>query len=336
MDLRTSYMGMKLKNPLVASASPLSRELDSIRRLEDAGVAAVVIYSLFEEEILHEQESLDHYLTRETDHYPEHLTFYPDVGDLLKETDRYLEHIRRVKEGVGIPVIGSLNGISEKGWSDFASKIQEAGADALELNVYYVAADPNRSGSDIERIYLRNLEAVKRAVTVPVAMKLSPFFSSMAHMAVELDKAGADALVLFNRFYQPDILPDKLVAVPSIILSDSHEARLPLRWIAILHGQVHASLGATTGIHTAQDVIKMIMAGADVTMLCSTLLKNGIPRAEQIRRDLEEWMDGHEYESVEQMKGIMSHKTLDNPQAFIRANYIRALKEYRVKSAETW
>jgi dihydroorotate dehydrogenase (fumarate) len=329
-------MGMELKNPLVASASPLSRELDSIRRLEDAGIAAVVIFSLFEEEILHEQESLHHYLTHETDHYPEHLTFYPDLGELHKEADRYLEHIRRVKESVGIPVIGSLNGVSEKGWSDFAARIQEAGADGIELNIYYVAADPDRSGSDIERIYLRNLETVKKTVSIPVAMKLSPYFSAMAHMAVELDKAGADALVLFNRFYQPDIVPDKLEASPSIALSESHEGRLPLRWIAILHGQVRASLGATTGIHTAQDVIKMIMAGADVTMLCSTLLKNGIGRIQQIRKELEEWMDGHEYESVEQMKGIMSHKRLDNPQAFIRANYIKALKEYRVKSAETW
>ncbi len=336
MDLRTTYMGMDLKNPLVASASPLSRELDSIRRLEDAGIAAVVVYSLFEEEIVHEQESLEHYLTRETDHYPEHLTFYPDTGDLQKEADRYLDHIRRVKETVGIPIIGSLNGISEKGWSDFAGRIQEAGADGIEMNVYYIAANPEKAGSEIERIYLENLKTVKRTVSIPVAMKLGPFFSAMAHMAVELDEAGADALVLFNRFYQPDILPDKLEVEPSIVLSESHEARLPLRWIAILHGRLHASLGATTGIHSGLDVVKMIMAGADATMLCSALLRNGIQHAGKIRKDLEEWMDGHDYESVEQMKGVMSHKSLDNPDAFIRTNYIRALKQYRVKSAETW
>jgi dihydroorotate dehydrogenase (fumarate) len=329
-------MGMELKNPLVASASPLSRELDSIKRLEDAGIAAVVLFSLFEEEILHEQESLHHYLTRETEHYPEHLTFYPDLENFHHEADRYLELIRRVKESVGIPVIGSLNGISDKGWSDFASSIQQAGADAIELNVYYVAADPDRSGSEIEQIYLRNLQTVKKTVSIPVAMKLGPFFSAMANMAVALDQAGSDALVLFNRFYQPDILPDALEVSPTIVLSESHEGRLPLRWIAILHGKVHASLAATTGIHTAQDVIKMIMAGADATMLCSTLLKNGIGRIEQIRKDLIEWMDGREYESVEQFKGIMSHKRLENPYAFIRANYVKALKAYRVKSAETW
>jgi len=336
MDLKTTYMGMELKNPLVASASPLSRDLDSVKRLEDAGIAAIVLFSLFEEEILHEQESLHHYLTRETDHYPEHLTFYPDVEDFHQQADRYLEHIRRVKESVTIPVIGSLNGISDKGWSDFAGSIQQAGADAIELNVYYVAADPARSGSEIEQIYLRNLQTVKKTVSIPVAMKLSPFFSSMAHMAVELDKAGADALVLFNRFYQPDILPDTLEASPSIVLSEPHEGRLPLRWIAILHGNVHASLAATTGIHTAGDVIKMIMAGADATMLCSTLLKYGIGRIEQIMQNLLEWMEGREYESVEQMRGIMSHKRLENPYAFIRANYVKTLKAYRVKSSETW
>jgi dihydroorotate dehydrogenase (fumarate) len=336
MDLKTTYMGMELKNPLVASPSPLSKELDSVRRLEDAGISAVVLFSLFEEEILHEQESLHHYLTRETEHYPEHLTFYPDLGEFKREADRYLEHIRRVKESVEVPVIGSLNGISDEGWSDFAARIQQAGADAIELNVYYIASDPLRSGSDIEHTYLRNLETVKNTVSIPVAMKLGPYFSAMAHMALELDKAGADGLVLFNRFYQPDILPEKLEAEPSIVLSEPVEARLPLRWIAILHGQVHASLGATTGIHTVLDVIKMIMAGADVTMLCSTLLRNGIRRAEQIRNDLEKWMDGHGYESVEKMKGVMSHQRLDDPQAFMRANYVRSLKEYRVKSAEKW
>ncbi len=336
MDLKTTYMGMELKNPLVASASPLSRELDSIKRLEDEGIAAIVLFSLFEEEILHEQEALHHYLTRETDHYAEHLTFYPDVENFHQEADRYLEHIRRAKESVAIPVIGSLNGISDKGWSDFAASIQQAGADAIELNVYYVAADPDRSGAEVEQIYFRNLQTVKKAVSIPVAMKLGPFFSSTAHMAVELDKAGANGLVLFNRFYQPDILPDTLEASPSIVLSESHEGRLPLRWIAILHGKVHASLAATTGIHTAQDVIKMMMAGADAAMLCSTLLKNGIRRIGEISKDLLEWMEGHEYESVEQMKGIMSHQRLDNPYAFIRANYVKALKAYRVKSAETW
>ncbi|RJR33708.1 MAG: dihydroorotate dehydrogenase-like protein [Desulfobacteraceae bacterium] len=336
MNLKTTYLGMELKNPLVASASPLSRELDSVKRLEDAGVSAIVLFSLFEEEILHEQESLHHYLTRETDHYPEHLTFYPDVEEFHREADRYLEHIRRVKESVGVPVIGSLNGISDRGWSEFAGSIQQAGADAIELNVYYVAADPARSGTEIEQIYIRNLQTVKRTVSIPVAMKLGPYFSSVAHLAVELDKAGADALVLFNRFYQPDILPDKLEVSPTIVLSDPYEGRLPLRWIAILHGKVHASLAATTGIHTAGDVIKMIMAGADATMLCSALLRNGIERAAEIRKELLEWMEIHGYESVDRMKGIMSHQRLENPYGFVRANYVRALKDYRVKSAEIW
>ncbi|MFQ6040735.1 MAG: dihydroorotate dehydrogenase-like protein [Candidatus Poribacteria bacterium] len=329
MDLSTKYLGLHLKSPLIASASPLSREIDNIKKLEDAGAAAVVMYSLFEEQVMHQENELDYYLTRGTESFAEALTYFPPMEEYNLEPDMYLEHIRKAKEAVDIPIIGSLNGVSLSGWSDYAKKIEETGADAIELNTYYIPTDPSLSSADIENIYLENLKIVKDTVGIPVAIKLSPYFSSMANMAKRLDETGADGLVLFNRFYQPDINLDELEVEPSVILSTSSELRLPLRWIAILYGKIEASLAGTTGIHTAVDALKMIMAGADVTMLCATLLKNGIGRLSEIEKEMTEWMEKQGYESIEQTKGIMSHKSVANPAAFERANYMKALNEYK-------
>lgn len=336
MDLSTAYMGLKLKCPLVASASPLSRELDNIKRLEDAGASAVVLYSLFEEQIIHEQKELDYYLSRGAEHFAEALSYYPSLEDYNLEPEMYLEHIRKAKEAVDIPIIGSLNGISDSGWSAYAAKIQAAGADAVELNIYYIPADASLTSEDVESLYLGNLKTVKEAVSIPVAMKLSPFFSAMANMAKRLDTAGADALVLFNRFYQPDVNLETLKSEPTIVLSAEGEYRLPLRWIAILRGLIRANLAATSGIHNGHDAAKMIMAGADVVMLCSTLLKNGIGWLGRIKEQLGEWAESQEYDSISEMRGIMSHKTTPNPSAFERANYMRALNEFSTLSSARW
>ncbi len=328
MDLKTSYLGMQLKNPIVPSASPLSHNVDSMKRLEDAGASAIVMYSLFEEQIAHEAEELDHYLAYGTESFAESLTYFPEAAEYNVGPDEYVDLVRKAKEALSIPVIGSLNGITSGGWIDYAKKIQEAGADALELNVYYIPTDPNLSGTDVEDRYLEVLHAVKRSVTIPVAIKLSPFFSSLAHLAHRLDLAGADGLVLFNRFYQPDIDLDELEVVPNVLLSTPHELRLPLRWVAILHGRVKASLAATTGIHTAEDVLKMTMAGADVTMMCSALLKHGPNHITEVLSTVRDWMVEHEYVSLEQMRGSMSQKSVADPSAFERANYMRALSSF--------
>ncbi|MBM3242509.1 dihydroorotate dehydrogenase-like protein [Candidatus Poribacteria bacterium] len=328
MDLSTKYMGLSLKNPLVASASPVSKKIGNIKKLEDAGASAVVMYSLFEEQIIHEQEELDYYLTRGSESFAEALTYFPPIDAYNFGPNEYLEHIRKAKETVDIPIIGSLNGVSNTGWSDYAKRIEEAGADAIELNIYYIPTDLSLSGADIENLYLENLKRVKDAVTIPVAMKLSPYFSAMANMAKRLDEAGANGLVLFNRFYQPDINLDSLEVEPGVVLSTSNDLRLPLRWVAILSGKIKASLAATTGIHGAADALKMIMAGADVTMLCATLLKNGIGKVSEIKQDMAEWMEKRGYESIEQIKGMISHKSIANPAAFERANYMKALNEF--------
>ncbi|MDZ7290864.1 MAG: dihydroorotate dehydrogenase-like protein [candidate division KSB1 bacterium] len=328
MDLTTTYLGMKLKNPLVASASPLSRTIDNIRKLEDAGASAIVLFSLFEEEILHETRELDHFLTYGTESYAEALSYFPQPEEFYVGPEGYLEHIRQARAAVDIPIIGSLNGVSTGGWINYARKIEAAGANAIELNIYYIPTDPALSGNDVEGMYLDTLKAVKASVKIPVALKLSPFFSAMVNMARRFDAAGADALVLFNRFYQPDIDLEQLEVVPNIILSTPHALRLPLRWIAILYGQVKADLAATSGIHSAQDVLKALMAGAKVTMMASALLHNGIGHVRQILRDMEIWMEEHEYESVRQMQGSMSQKSVAEPAAFERANYIKALQRY--------
>lgn len=330
MDLRTTYMNMQLKNPLVASASPLSREVANVRAMEDAGMAAVVMYSLFEEQISHETAEVDHYLSQGTGSFAEALDFFPEPEIYHKGPDEYLEHIRRLKEAVDIPVIASLNGASPGGWTHYAQLMAEAGADALELNVYHIATDPTVSGAQVEQLYVDVLSEVKQLVNIPVAIKLSPFFSSMAGMAKQLDLAGADALVLFNRFYQPDFDLEELDVVSNVILSTPMAARLPLRWIAILHGRISADLAATSGVHQAEDVLKMLMAGASVTMMCSALLKNGIGHAWRVLDEIKAWMEEREYISVSQLQGSMSQAACSNPEAYERANYMRALNTFEM------
>lgn len=330
MDLSTKYMGLKLKNPIVPSASPLSKTVDMVKRVEDAGASAIVVYSLFEEQITHEAGELDHYMSYGTESFAEALSYFPNASEFNFGPEEYLRHINNLKAAVSIPVIGSLNGVSAGGWLKYAKQIEEAGADALELNVYYIPTNIEKDGAVIEEIYLRDLNKIKKNLKIPVAMKLSPYFSSMSNMAKKLDDAGADGLVLFNRFYQPDLDLVDLEVVPNLELSSSFEMRLPLRWIAILHGRIKASLAATTGIHTHEDVIKMLMAGADITCLCSEILANGVGRITEILKDLEKWMEEREYESVEQMKGSMSQKSVADPAAFERANYMKALNNYKL------
>lgn len=329
MDLTTTYIGLKLRTPLVPSAcGPLTNTISKIRALEDAGASAIVVHSLFEEEILHEAHELDHYLTYGSYSYAEALNYFPEANEYELGPDEYLEHLQKAKRVVQIPVIGSLNGVSTGGWIKYAKLIEETGVDALELNIYYIPTDPDLPGVEVEQMYVNVLADVKRTIKIPVAIKLSPFFSNMASMAKRLSYAGANGLVLFNRFYQPDIDLDLLEVVPNVILSTPQALRLPLRWIAILYGKVNSSLAATGGIHSAPDVLKMLMAGADVTMMCSALLKNGLKRIREVELEMVQWMEEHEYESVEQMKGSMSHKSCPHPSAFERANYMKALKSY--------
>ncbi len=329
MDLSTNYLGLKLKNPVVPSAcGPLSNTLGKVRALEDAGAGAIVMYSLFEEEILHESQEMDHYLTYGAESYAEAVTYFPQSYRYSVGPDEYLEHLYRCAQAVDIPLIGSLNGVSSGGWINYAKKIEQTGVDALELNIYYIPTDLDLPGIQVEQMYVNVLRDVKQSVALPVAIKLGPFFSSIAHIAKRLSNAGADGLVLFNRFYQPDLDIEQLEVVPNLILSSPTELRLPMRWIAILYGRVEASLGATGGIHTPEDALKMLMAGADVTMVCSTLLRHGVGRIGEIIKGMVQWMELHEYESVEQMKGSMSQKSCPQPSAFERANYMKALKSY--------
>ncbi|MGB2957997.1 MAG: dihydroorotate dehydrogenase-like protein [Bacteroidota bacterium] len=330
MDLSTTYLGLNLKNPIVPSASPLSHTLDSMKRLEGAGAAAVVMYSLFEEQISHEAAELDHYMQYGAESFAEATSYFPEADEYNLGPEEYIDHIHEAKEALEIPVIGSLNGISTGGWISYAKKIEEAGADALELNVYHIPTDPQQNAGDVEQLYVDVLKAVRNSVKIPVAMKLSPFFSNMANMAHKLDEAGVDGLVLFNRFYQPDFDLAELEVTPNVILSTPQALRLPLRWIAILHGRIKANLAATSGVHTAQDVLKMLMAGADVTMMCSALLKHGPSHLTEVLEEVNKWMIDHEYVSVAQMKGSMSQKSVANPAAFERANYMKALSSYKV------
>ena len=329
MNLSTNYLGLILKNPIVASSSPLSHTVDSIRRLEDAGAAAVVMYSLFEEQIGFDSYYIDYHLTQGIDSYAESISYFPDMQSYNVGPDEYMNLIRRAKEAVKIPIIGSLNGASVGGWTDYATLIEEAGADALELNVYYLPANPEVTGMEVEALYLDILSAVKQVVTIPVAVKLSPFFSSIANMASRLTDRGADGLVFFNRFYQPDFDLENLEVAPRLVLSNSNELRLPLRWVAILYGRLSADFAITSGIHTSQDVIKGLMAGANVTMMASELLQNGVGRIGQVLNELVTWLHKHEYESVVQMIGAMSQKHCAEPAAFERANYMKILQSYR-------
>jgi dihydroorotate dehydrogenase (fumarate) len=329
MNLTTNYLGMDLKNPIVASSSPLSHTVDSIRRLEDAGAAAVVMYSLFEEQVGFDSYYIDYHLTQGIDSYAESISYFPDMQSYNVGPDQYLNLIRRAKETVDIPIIGSLNGASVGGWTDYAALIEEAGADALELNVYYLPTSVDITGVEVERLYFEILSAVRQAVTIPVAVKLSPFFSSIANMASRLADHGADSLVLFNRFYQPDFDLENLEVAPRLVLSNSDDLRLPLRWVAILYGRVSADLAITSGIHTSHDVIKGLMAGAKVTMMASELLQKGVRRLGQVLNELVTWLNEHEYESVMQMIGAMSQKHCAEPAAFERANYMKMLQSYR-------
>jgi dihydroorotate dehydrogenase (fumarate) len=329
IDLKTTYLGLELANPLVPSASPLSRHVDTAKRLEDAGAAALVVESLFEEQILHEQLALDWHTEAGTEIFGEALTYFPSYDRVFLSGEQYLGHVSRLKAALGIPVIASLNGATPSGWMHYAGLLQEAGADALELNIYFLASNPDESPAEVEARYLEILAAVRSAVTIPVAVKLGPFFSAFANFAKRLDAAGANGLVLFNRFYQPDLDLEEFDVVPNVLLSTPQAMRLPLRWIAILYGRVKANLAATSGIHTARDVVKMLLVGADVTQMASALLDKGPDHLAVVLHDLREWMQEHEYESVSQMRGAMSSRHVKDPAAFERANYMKALKSYR-------
>jgi dihydroorotate dehydrogenase (fumarate) len=328
LDLSTTYLGLPLRNPLVASASPLSKRLETVQRLEEAGAAAVVIYSLFEEEITHDSLELDHYLEFGTQTYAESLSYFPDFATYQIGPERYLEHVQRLKESVSIPVIGSLNGVTTGGWVDYAARIQQAGADALELNIYYLPTSLEQTGAELETTYLNLIRDVAAQVQIPVAVKLSPFFTSIPHMAKEICEAGAAGLVLFNRFYQPDFDIERLEIVPHIELSTSHDLRLPLRWIAILFGRIDGDLALTSGVHTAEDALKAVMAGANVAMMASSLLAHGPAYVARLLEDMRAWMDEHEYSSIKQMRGSMSQLGVADPAAFERANYVKALSTF--------
>lgn len=329
MDLTTNYLGMKLRSPLVPSASPLTADIDHIIWMEDAGASAIVLPSLFEEQLSMESYELHHHLTYGTESFPESLTYFPEPENFRLGPDEYLELIYKTKLKVNIPIIASLNGVSLDGWTDYAKMIEQAGASALELNIYTVQTDPGLTSEQIEQGYIDMFKVVKAAISIPIAVKLSPYFTNMANIAKRFDDAGVDALVLFNRFYQPDINLESLEVEPHVLLSTPQAMRLPLRWIAILYDHIRADLAATSGIHNAPDVIKMLMAGANITMLCSVLLRHGINHLRCIEKEMREWMEQHEYESVQQMRGSMSQNKCPNPSAFERAQYMRALQTYR-------
>lgn len=329
MDITTTYLGLKLKSPIVPSAGPLSQDISDIREMEDAGAGAVVLYSMFEEQIEHEALELDWHTSVHAESYAEATSYFPEPFEYKLGPEEYLNHIRKAKEAVNIPVIASLNGKSLGGWTDYSKKMEQAGADAIELNIYLLPTDVNKSAAEIEKVYIDIVKSVKSAVKIPVAVKMHPFFSSTANMADQLNKAGADGLVLFNRFYQPDIDLEKLDVVPNVILSTPMAMRLPLRWIAILYGKVKADLAATSGIYTEEDVLKMIMAGANVTMMLSSLLKFGVGHIADVTTRMKAWMEEHEYESIEQMRGSMSYMNVPDPAKFERANYMKVLHSYK-------
>jgi dihydroorotate dehydrogenase (fumarate) len=328
-DLSTTYLGLELKNPLVASASPLSEKLETVQELEQAGVAAIVMHSLFEEEIIHESLELDHYLSYGEDISAESPRHWPEIDSYLLKPDLYIDKLTSYKKAVSIPIIGSLNGVSKGGWTDYAKRMEAAGADAVELNLYYLPANPSLAPDELEKSYIKLVGSVRKSIKIPLAVKLSPFFTALPHMAKQLVEAGADGLVLFNRFYQPDIDLEALEVTPHLVLSSSQDLRLPLRWIAILYERVKADFALTSGVHTAEDVIKAMMAGASVAMMASELLENGIRRIPVLLQEIEKWMVAHEYESIRQMRGSLSQKKVSSPATYERTNYMKALKTYR-------
>ena len=325
MNLKTTYMGLKLRTPLVVSACPLSESIDNIKRMEDLGASAVVLYSLFEEQIRYERYEHHWTTTQGTESYPESLSYFPEPDELFVGPEAYLKHIEAAKRAVTIPIVASLNGSTLSGWTSFAKQIQQAGADALELNLYNVPTDMKLSGAELEHQYVEVVRAVRAAVTIPLAVKASPFFTNFANVAKRFVESGANGLVLFNRFYQPDIELESLEVAPHVFYSTPMAMRLPLRWVAILYERVGASLAATSGIHRGTDALKMLMAGADVTMLCSALMRHGLGHIRVIEEEMVNWMRDHEYESVEQLKGSLSHKSCPDPSAFERAQYMRAI-----------
>lgn len=330
MNLQTNYLGLTLRNPLMPGASPMVDDLDLVRRLEDAGASAIVMHSLFEEQIELEQHGYATDVEGYSDSFNEALSFLPEADDFVFDTEQYLRQIQRIKSAVGVPVVASLNGTTIGGWTNLAVEMESAGADALELNYYHVPTDPAESGRLIENDAVTLLREVRRKVGIPVAMKLSPFFSSLPHLAVKLAGAGADGLVLLNRFYQPDIDLENLEALPTLQLSDSSELRQRLRWIAILFGRVETSLALSGGAHTAEDAIKAIMAGATVVQMVSALLRNGPEHIGVVLQKMRQWLEEHEYESLEQLRGSMSLRHCPDPAAYERANYMRVLQGWRV------
>ncbi len=329
MDLTTTYLGLELRSPLVPSAAaPLTDDVANIKLMEDSGAAAVVLYSLFEEQLRLDRYELHHHLTHGTESFPEALTYFPEPAEFHVGPEQYLKHIARAKAAVDIPIIASLNGSTLGGWTDYAKRIQQAGADALELNIYSIPTDADLTAADIEKEYAQIVKAVKSVITIPVAVKLSPFFTNFANVAKHLVEAGADGLVLFNRFYQPDIDLESLEVTPNVLFSTPMAMRLPLRWVAILHGRIQASIAATSGIHRASDVVKMLLVGADVTQLCSALMRHGIKQISVIEHDLRAWLEQHEYDSVKQLKGSLSQKNCDDPSAYERAQYMRAISTF--------
>jgi dihydroorotate dehydrogenase (fumarate) len=331
-DLGTRYLGLDLACPLVASASPLCEDIGNLRRMEDAGAAAVVLHSLFEEQITRESHHLDRHLSHGSESYAEALSYFPDIGQYRFGPDAYLEHVRRAKAALAIPVIGSLNGVSSGGWIEFARGIEEAGADALELNVCFIPTAPTLSGAEVEQMYVDLVGDVKRSVRIPVAVKLGHAFSAFANLAQRLDRVGADGLVVFNRFYLPDFDLEQLEVVPRLTLSQSHELLVRLHWVAIVYGHVRADLAVTGGVHTAEDALKAMMAGARVAMMTSALLQHGIEHLTVVRRGLLAWMEAHEYESIRQMQGSMSYRSVREPAAFERANYMKVLGSYVLRA----
>jgi len=328
IDLSTSYMGLDLKHPIVPGSSPLSKKISGIKQLEDAGAPAVVLFSIFEEQLKNEADQLDDFLSSNADFNAEAQSFFPSYDDFETGPEEYLEHIRKAKEATDIPIIASLNGVSLSGWTSYAKQIQEAGANGLELNMYYMAADPGISGSQVEDRYVEVIKSIKNSVQIPVSIKLSPFFSSISNMAVKLNEAGANSLVLFNRFYQPEININEMAVEPRLVLSTSHDKYLPMRWIAILFEKIKGDLAASTGVHYTEDVVQMLMAGASITQVTSVLLEKKLSWISETTNNLSSWLEKHEYNSVKEIVGIMSQNKCNEPAAYERANYMKVLMSY--------
>jgi len=324
-NLTTNYLGLKINNPLIASASALSKKLDNIKQMEDAGLGAVVMYSLFEEAITHESKALNHYLVRNEDSFWEAVTFYPDLGNYNMGPERYLKGIQDAKASVDIPIIGSLNGVSTGGWIRYAKLIEEAGADALELNLYFLPADTDFDAATIESAQIKLVKDIQKSIGIPLSVKLSPFYSSLPGFAASLSETGIKSMVLFNRFYQPDFDIEKLEVIPKLNLSTSADILLPMRWTAILYDRIKPQIALSSGVHTGEDIAKAVLAGATAVMTASELISNGISKAKELIKVFSDWVDEHGYKSIEQMRGAMSQKNVENPSAFERANYMKAL-----------